>query len=137
MLHLKSGQQMSERQGTKCKYIIETSALYPILLSGVPLKVDECAISPLTEYEIGNVLWRETQHGRLKNPQLAATAFSKALQSLTKLEIDSIANVLAIAIKRNLTFHDASYAYLAEKENLTLVTQDAYLSKKCKKRCIK
>ena len=96
------------------------------------MKVDECAISTLTEYEIGNVLWRETQHGRMKNPQLAATTFSKALQSLTKLEIDSIAKVLAVAIARNLTFYDASYAYLAEKQNLTLVTQDTELLKKCK-----
>jgi predicted nucleic acid-binding protein len=123
---------MSERQGTKCKYLIDTSALYPILLSGVPLNAEECAISALTEYEIGNVLWRETKRTRMKNPQLAATTFSKAMQTLTKLEIDSIANVLAVAIERNLTFYDASYAYLAEKEGLTLVTQDTHLLKKCK-----
>lgn len=53
------------------------------------------------------------------------------MQTLTVLELDSIANVLAVAIERNLTFYDASYAYLAEKENLTLVTQDAQLLKKC------
>ena len=110
---------MSERQGTKCKYLIDTSALYPILLSGVPLNPDECAISSLTEYEVGNVLWRESKQRRMKNPQLAARTFSKALQSLTKLQFDSIANVLAVAIERNLTFYDASYAYLAEKEGLT------------------
>ena len=123
---------MSERQGTKCKFLIDTSALYPILLSGVPINAEECAISSLTEYEIGNVLWRETKHSRMKNPQLAATTFTKALQALTKLEFDSIANVLAVAIERNLTFYDASYAYLAEEEGLTLVTQDTQLLKKCK-----
>jgi predicted nucleic acid-binding protein len=123
---------MSELQGTKCKYLIDTSAFYPILLSGVPLNAEECAISSLTEYEIGNVLWRESKQGRMKNPQLAARTFSKAMQTLTKLQFDSIANVLAVAIERNLTFYDASYAYLAEKEGLTLVTQDAHLLKKCK-----
>jgi predicted nucleic acid-binding protein len=122
---------MSEQQGTKCKYLIDTSALYPLLLSGAPLSAEDCAISGLTEYEIGNVLWKETRQGRIKNPQLAATAFWKAMQTLTVLELDSIANVLAVAIERNLTFYDASYAYLAEKENLTLVTQDAQLLKKC------
>jgi predicted nucleic acid-binding protein len=123
---------MSERQGTKCRYLIDTSALYPILLSGVPLNSEECAISSLTEYEIGNVLWRESNHRRMKNLQLAATTFSKAMQTLTKLEFDSIINVLVVAIERNLTFYDASYAYIAEKGNLRLVTQDTDLLKKCK-----
>jgi predicted nucleic acid-binding protein len=68
----------------------------------------------------------------MKNLQLAATTFSKAMQTLTKLEFDSIANVLVVAIERNLTFYDASYAYIAEKENLRLVTQDTDLLKKCK-----
>ena len=58
--------------------------------------------------------------------------FSETLSSLKKLEIDSLANVLAVAIERCLTFYDASYAYLAEKENLRLVTQDSDLLKKCK-----
>jgi predicted nucleic acid-binding protein len=68
----------------------------------------------------------------MKNLQLAATTFSKAMQTLTKLEFDSIINVLVVAIERNLTFYDASYAYIAEKGNLRLVTQDTDLLKKCK-----
>ena len=123
---------MSERQGTKCKYLLDTSALYPILLSGVPINAEECAISSLTKYEIGNVLWRETKHGRMKNPHLAATTFSKAIETLTKLDFYSIDDVLAVAIETNLTFYDASYAFIAEKENLKLVTQDTDLLKKCK-----
>lgn len=123
---------MSERQDTKCKYIIDTSALYPILISGIPFNVDECAISSLTEYEIGNVLWRENKQKKLKNPRRIATIFSEAINPLRKLEIDSIADVLAIAIERNLTFYDASYAYIAEKQNMKLITQDVDLLKKCK-----
>jgi hypothetical protein len=60
-LNLRSGSMMSERQGKKCKYLIDTSALYPILISGIPFSVDECAVSSLTEYEVGNVLWRENK----------------------------------------------------------------------------
>lgn len=123
---------MLARQGTKCKYLIDTSALYPILVSGVAFNIEECAVSSLTEYEIGNVLWRENQQKKLKDPQRAATIFSEAIHPLRKLEIDSLANVLAVAIERHLTFYDASYAYLAEKENLRLVTQDTDLLKKCK-----
>ncbi len=123
---------MSERQGKKCKYLIDTSALYPILISGIPFSVDECAVSSLTEYEVGNVLWRENKQKKLKNPQRIATIFSEAIASFHKMEIDSLADVLAIAIERNLTFYDASYAYIAEKQNVKLVTQDTDLLKKCK-----
>src|SRR4030066_2510544 len=122
----------SERQGTRCKYLIDTSALYPILISGIPFNVDECAVSSLTEYEIGNVLWRENQKKKLKNPRRIATIFSEAIRPLRKMELYSIADVLAFAIERNLTFYDASYAYIAEKQNIRLVTQDVDLLKKCK-----
>ena len=123
---------MSERQGMRCKYLIDTSALYPILVSGVAFNTEECAVSSLTEYEVGNVLWRENQQKKLKDPGRIATIFSEAIRPLRKMEIDSIANVLAIAISRRLTFYDASYAYIAETENMKLVTQDTDLLKKCK-----
>jgi len=116
----------------RCKYLIDTSALYPILISGIPFNADECAVSSLTEYEIGNVLWKENQQKKLKNPRRIATIFSDAIRQLRKIEIDSIADVLAIAVERNLTFYDASYAYIAEKNNIKLVTQDTDLLKKCK-----
>jgi predicted nucleic acid-binding protein len=123
---------MSKRQDTKCKYLIDTSALYPLLISGIPFNSEECAVSSLTEYEIGNVLWRENLQKKLNDPARIAAIFSEVLAPLRKFEIDSIANVLEVAIGRRLTFYDASYAYLAEKENLKLVTADTDLLKKCK-----
>jgi predicted nucleic acid-binding protein len=122
----------SRRQDMKCKYLIDTSALYPLLISGVPFNAEECAVSTLTEYEIGNVLWKENQQKKLKKPERIATIFSEILTPLRKMEIDSLAKVLEVAIERRLTFYDASYAYLAEKENLRLVTADGDLLKKCK-----
>jgi predicted nucleic acid-binding protein len=102
------------------------------LISGVPFNAEECAVSSLTEYEIGNVLWRENQQKKIKNPNRVATIFSEVLHPLRKIEIDSLANILEVAIERHLTFYDASYAYIAEKENMKLVTQDTDLLKKCK-----
>ena len=122
----------SKQQGTKCKYLIDTSALYPLLISGHTFNADEYAVSSLTEYEVGNVLWRENQQKKLKDPARVAAIFSEVLLLLRKMEIDSLANVLAIAIDRHLTFYDASYVYLAEKGNLRLITQDTDLLKKCK-----
>ena len=79
----------------------------------------------------------ETSYGERTNrksskTQQEATIFSEAIRPLRKMEIDSLANVLAVAIERCLTFYDASYAYMAEKEKVKLVTQDTDLLKKCK-----
>jgi hypothetical protein len=38
-----------------------------MLISGTLFNVDECAVSSLTEFEVGNVLWRENQQKKLKN----------------------------------------------------------------------
>src|SRR5271157_6012910 len=122
----------SERQGMRCRYLIDTSALYPMLIEGIALDSEKFAVSSLTEYEIGNVLWKENQNKKLKDPKRVAAIFSEAIHGLRKIEMDSISGVLTVAIDRNLTFYDASYAYLAERENLLLVTQDEDLLKKCK-----
>jgi predicted nucleic acid-binding protein len=122
----------SERQGKRLKYLIDTSALYPMLISGIPFSAEECAVSSLTEYEVGNVLWRESKQGKLKNPGKVASIFSEVMAPLQKMAIDSVVDVLVIAIERNLTFYDASYAYIAEKQTMKLVTQDTDLLKKCK-----
>jgi len=122
---------MSVQRGTRCKYLLDTSALYPILISGTPFNADECAVTSLTEYEIGNALWKESRKRKLKDPGRVATIFSEAIRPLRKIEVDSIADVLEIAIERDLTFYGASYAYIAEKQNMRLVTQDSDLLRKC------
>ena len=122
---------MSERQGTRCKYLLDASALYPILISDLPFNPDACAVTSLTEYEIGNVLWKENRRSKIDDPKRVAAIFSEAMHPLRKLEVDSMADVLAISIQRGLTFYDASYAHLAETKKLKLVTKDAELLKKC------
>jgi predicted nucleic acid-binding protein len=72
----------------KCKYLLDTSALYPLLISGIPFNVEECAVSSLTEYEIGNVLWRENQQKKLKDPSRIAAIFSEALAPLRRFDVD-------------------------------------------------
>jgi hypothetical protein len=54
---------MSKRQGEKCEYLLDASALYPMLLSEKPFNSEEYAISSLTEYEIGKSLWKENKKG--------------------------------------------------------------------------
>ena len=123
---------MSKRQGAKCRYLLDASALYPMLVRGIPFNPEECAISTLTEFEIGNTLWIQNKRKELDDPGRIAEIFQEIITELNKVWVDSIGKVLAIAVERNLTFYDASYAYLAEKEDMKLVTEDADLIKKCK-----
>ena len=123
---------MSKRQGAKCRYLLDASALYPMLVRGIPFNPEECAISTLTEFEIGNTLWIQNKRKELDDLGRIAEIFQEIITELNKVWVDSIGKVLSIAVERNLTFYDASYAYLAEKEDMKLVTEDADLIKKCK-----
>jgi len=122
---------MSKKQGAKCKYLLDASSLYPILLSGKAVNLDQCAVSTLTEYELGNVLWKEAKTKRI-DFTAAAQTFSDALSEMKKISINGIGEVLQIAVEKSLTFYDASYVFIAEKENLKLVTEDTELLRKCK-----
>jgi predicted nucleic acid-binding protein len=103
-----------------------------MLIREIPFNPEECAVSSLTEYEIGNTLWKQNKKKELDDPERIAAIFEESLAELSKIHVDSIVDVLTVAMKRNLSFYDASYAYLAEKEGLELVTEDIYLIEKCK-----
>ena len=122
----------SEPVEKKGKYLIDTSALYPMLLRGMTLDPNKFVISKLTEYEIGNVLWKENKQKKLKDPERVALLFADAIRGLERADIKSIADVLTLAIERNLTFYDASYCFIAETEHFRLITQDEKLRKKTK-----
>jgi predicted nucleic acid-binding protein len=132
MLLKKSGYKTSKQQGKRCKYLLDASALYPMLVRGVLFNPEECAVSSLTGYEIGNTLWKQNKKKELDDPKRIATIFQESLADLKEILVDSVVNVLTLAIERNLTFYDASYAYLAEREDMKLVTEDVDLIKKCK-----
>ena len=93
--------------------------------------MEQCAITSLTEYELGNALWKEAKRKKI-DFKLAAQTFSDVLSELTKISVSSIGDILIIALERNLAFYDASYAHIAEREGLKLVTEDMELIKKCK-----
>ena len=123
---------MSKKQGAKCKYLIDTSALYPLVLSGKTLNPEQYSVTTLTEYELGNVLWKESKSRKI-DFKSAARTFSSLLLEFKKISNTSLEDILVLALERSLTFYDASYAAIAEKEGLILVTEDLELLKKCKR----
>jgi len=115
------------------KYLIDTSALYPLILTlrdKILLHTDILFALDLTIYEVGNALWREYRRGRIKNLKTTVPLFQEALNSINTLKIDNIDEVLKIAIDKNITFYDASYIYVAEKTGLKLVTEDKEILEK-------
>ena len=100
------------------------------MLSGKAFNLEMFAVISLTEYELGNVLWKEAKRKRI-DFKVAAQTFSDELSEMRKIGIPSIGDVLTIAMERNLNFYDASYVYIAENEGLKLVTEDSEVLKKC------
>jgi predicted nucleic acid-binding protein len=93
--------------------------------------MEQFAASSLTEYELGNVLWKEAKKKKI-NYKDAARIFSGAMSEFKKISSDGLEEILTLALERDLTFYDASYAYVAEKDSLILVTEDLALLKRCK-----
>ena len=113
------------------EYLLDASALYGLVAhyrTWVGHR-EKLAILHLTVYEVGNALWKETRAGRLPWRE-AAGALSRVLSSLKVLDDPPLEKVLEVAVERDLTFYDASYAYVAETLGLSLVTQDRELLKK-------
>jgi predicted nucleic acid-binding protein len=113
------------------EYLLDASALYGLVAHyrrWVGHR-EKLAILHLTVYEVGNALWKEARAGRLPW-QEAAGALSRVLSSLKVLDDPPLEKVLEVAVERDLTFYDASYAYVAETLGLSLVTQDRELLRK-------
>jgi predicted nucleic acid-binding protein len=83
--------------------------------------------SNLAIYEAGNAIWKQVYQRRkisVGEAIIVLEVLYEIFENLKKLEMDDTKEVLKIAVNEGLTFYDASYIYLAVKNNLTLVTDD-------------
>ena len=110
------------------KYLIDASAIYPLILKlreKVFLYEDHFVILDLIIYEVGNVVWKEYQRGKIRDPASVMKMFEEIMGGVEKLNIEKgMLEVFEIAAKNNITFYDASYIYIARKRGLKLVTED-------------
>ncbi|ARM74605.1 type II toxin-antitoxin system VapC family toxin [Acidianus manzaensis] len=122
----------------KDKYLFDTSALYPLIIELLRGKINlnflsNAYILDLTIYEIGNVLWKESKiKNKIKDPVETMQNFLKIIEKFNLITEIDYTKVLKLAIERNLTFYDSAYVYIAEENNLTLVTYDKELLGKTK-----
>jgi len=91
----------------------------------------------LTIYEVINALWKEAILTKAISPQEASEIVKLFAETLEFVKILSPHpyedEILSTARELNITAYDASYIVLAEKNGLTLVTEDKKLRTKAEK----
>ncbi|MBI2126643.1 MAG: type II toxin-antitoxin system VapC family toxin [Thaumarchaeota archaeon] len=107
------------------KYVIDASALYPMLLristSEILEQLSKLTVLDLTKYEIGNTV----RYDRSAKDQLKLTElWDELLSEIREERIDDMKLVQEIALKNDLTFYDASYVHVAIRSGSKLVTSD-------------
>ena len=116
--------------------MLDASALYPLLKrldEKAASLLTKLAILDLTKYELGNAIWKEYKLGLLKNWENPIVLWSKIMEEMPtyRIEMQHLRDIEKIAVERDLTFYDASYIYMAETQNLKLITEDEELLSKC------
>jgi predicted nucleic acid-binding protein len=115
-------------------YLFDASALVDLVLGLGPPSVrinavfDEHLLD-LTPYEAGNALWKI----RFANDAITDRDLDDALDVLERLSREvsfedatgsELRPTMAMARKTGCTFYDASYLTIADREDLTLVSED-------------
>lgn len=113
--------------------VVDASALAAVLFNepdadAVALRLVGSALAApaLIEYELGNTCWKKCR----RDPASAA-ALRSALGMLRELDLKlhdiDVSGTLRLAEQHGVTFHDASYLWLAEALGATLVSLDGRL----------
>mgnify|MGYP000176753434 FL=1 len=118
----------------KGKLLFDASSLvYALKLKHVNILYGNY-IHYLIIYEVLNAIWKETyllKSLSLKEAEKLIDIVAEALDYLNVLLIHPYqSEIFKKATKSGLTIYDASYIVLAEKNNLTLITEDKKLREK-------
>jgi predicted nucleic acid-binding protein len=118
-------------------YLFDASAIIESIIRGVfarrALPTNIYTLD-LAIYECHNAIWKLIKREliTLEGGFSLAKSLSRLFKSvqIIKADIDSMLEVLKLAIEKGLTIYDASYLYIAKERGLTLVTEDERLIKK-------
>jgi len=113
-----------------------SSVIYALKLRSLKALYDNY-IQWLTIYEVINALWKEAVLTKAISPQEASEIvrlFAKTLEFTKILSPHPYEDeILSTARELSITAYDAAYIVLAEKNGLTLVTEDKKLRTKAEK----
>jgi predicted nucleic acid-binding protein len=88
----------------------------------------------IARYEIGNILWKHTSLLGDFSPSEAEEmmqVFTRAFAVMSLFQISGHEReVLGLGCELKIPYYDASYIYFADRQGLSLITEDAQLAKK-------
>jgi predicted nucleic acid-binding protein len=114
----------------KDSYLLDSSAIYPLLDYLESTDTEKIRILRLTFYEVGNIIWKEHYlFKRISDAEKISKLFHKFLSSLRILEDPPMNEAMKIAVNRGLSFYDACYIAASEKHGVTLVSNDSKILK--------
>lgn len=126
-----SDKEFEKKENTNPTFIIDASALYPVLLrlkdSAIARLLNQVRVLDLTKYEIGNAARYDKT---LQNATKAMELWGELLESIEEEQISSLAEVQKIAMKQSITFYDAAYVHVAMTLGMKLVTMDKEMLQK-------
>ena len=118
-------------------FVFDASSIFEAILIGNVRILDNQYTVEIARYELGNVLWKKrTLVGDLSDKECTrlGNLIKRILGLMNIVSIECCElEVLRIANKYGVTFYDASYVYVARKNNATLVTEDNKLKQKIEK----
>jgi predicted nucleic acid-binding protein len=88
---------------------------------------DELVAPSLLRYEITNVAWKKTRRHPRQSDLIARTLRLALELDIRYLDVDH-AEVLALAVERNITAYDAAYIWLSRALRAPLATLDSKVS---------
>ncbi|QIW24721.1 PIN domain nuclease [Sulfolobus sp. S-194] len=103
------------------EFLLDASALYPILSYIDKIDVTKIYVIPLTFYKVGNAIWKE-YYLKNKDPITLCALFQKFMSKLKLLDNPPAEEIMRVTSEKELTFYDATYVYSAESYGLFLVS---------------
>ncbi len=111
--------------------ILDANAIYSLINLEKYSLFKNASTLDLARYELGNAILKEALFTKSITLDEAIALMDVINSVLNKLNILSIKGfeleVLKFAYEKNLTFYDASYLYIAIKNNMQLITEDKKL----------
>lgn len=118
------------------RFLFDASSIFALLEKNSSETLLDNVTVNLAFFELGNVLWKETHifenisPAEMRDLQRYINNMLQLMQIISVEEVQE--KVLALALKKNITFYDASYVFPAVTNGWTFVTEDNELREKAK-----
>ena len=117
-------------------YLFDASSVYKVVKAGKTEQLILSSTCNLARHETGNMLLKERRIRKTLNEpehRYLLTAITRALNTMQCIGIAGMEREITdAALKLDMSFYDASYACIARRLGMVLVTEDDKLAKKAR-----